>query len=116
MGHDRAKTMPRNGCAYGELRAARRDASFFNSPGYAARYHVIIGVPRSGGYEPGPPWDVPACNRNPMFEHNAMPLDLDFTGLPARMVDPVLRCRRRGCRERWPMTSTSTPDREDAAP
>lgn len=70
-------------------RAALRDASWYRSPGRAGRYHIVGG---DGGSE--------CCG---------MPLILEDTGIAPRdmTVDPAaveefLRCRRYGCKERWP--------------
>jgi len=73
----------------GEVRAASRDASFFNSPGTARKVHFVAG---DGGS---------ACR--------GMPLVLESVSLPVRdltmsaaEVPDHIRCRAKGCRERWP--------------
>lgn len=69
------------------IQAARRDASLSRSPGRAARHHVVVN-------------DRAGCNQHDLLSNNAMPLQ-DHR-VAAAKVDPVLRCRRNGCRERWP--------------
>lgn len=65
-------------------RAALRDASFYDSPGYAGRYHVAYGEG----------W-TPACN-----PYGA--LLTETTGRDAATVPEHVRCQRPGCRKRWP--------------
>lgn len=62
-------------------RAATRDASWFSSPGISRRLHVVAD---DSGSE---------CCGMPLVLDQARALD---------DVDPVLRCQRHGCRERWP--------------
>lgn len=68
------------GCPEAGL-AAWRDASWWQSPGTARRYHVVAA---DGGSE--------CCG---------MPLVTDIAQ-PPEAVALVLRCMRHGCRERWP--------------
>jgi hypothetical protein len=65
------------------LMAASRDASWYQSPGRAYVMHVATGT-----------WQ-PTCN--PL---RAL-LD-ETTGRPAVNVPERVRCRRPGCRTRWP--------------
>jgi hypothetical protein len=68
--------------------AAWRDASWYEHPGKAWVYHVVL-----GDFQP-------ACNQS-----NSMRTGVslcDFTVRPAAEVPLRLRCRRPGCRVRWP--------------
>lgn len=70
--------------------AGKRDASWWNQPNvrHPARWHVILG-------------ERAACGRlMVVFEDDLRPLD-------DRSV--ILRCRRNGCRQRWP-ESVATSD------
>lgn len=66
----------------GEIQAAFRDASFFRNPN--TRTPKMAHVLRSDG--------SPACGL----------LTLMGDPEPAERVDALLRCKRPGCRERWP--------------
>jgi hypothetical protein len=59
------------------------DSSWFASPSGGSRYHICD--------DDG----APMCNR-----HRA--LIAEFTVMPATEVPTVVRCRRSGCRQRWP--------------
>ena len=71
------------------LMAARRDASWYSCPGRAGRYHVVApdGI---GGL----------CGVQMLAA-----VGETSTAIPAERVEPVLRCRRRGCAEAWPAPS-----------
>jgi hypothetical protein len=62
--------------------AARRDASWWNSPGTAYVYHVAT-------------TDMAAC----CFRDQPL---AEFTSQDAAKVPAAQRCRRRGCATRWP--------------
>lgn len=64
-----------------ELLAAPRDASLFAHPGVARKRHII------------------AADRGSACQGHALVLSL---AEPAAQVEAVLRCRRNGCKERWP--------------
>lgn len=73
----------------GEVRAARRDASWFSRPGRSQCMHIVA---EDGGS---------ACR--------GFPLILETTGLPVRDqttaaadVPEYSRCRAKGCAGRWP--------------
>lgn len=77
------------GEASGEVRAATRDATWYEKPGVAYAMHIVA---EDGGS---------ACR--------GMPLVLETVSLPPRdvtvlasSVAPQFRCRAHGCRERWP--------------
>ena len=67
-----------------EVRAAMRDASFANSPGVAARYHVVV-----DGH--------PACNQT-----NRSMVLVTEADQPAETIPESLRCQRPACRKLWP--------------
>jgi hypothetical protein len=72
-------------------RAAMRDASQLRRPGTASKYHVVSDDMGA--------WS--ACGASPLvLETVSLPAG-DVT-LDAALVPPGLRCRRKGCRERWP--------------
>lgn len=73
-----------------ELQAAFRDASFWRKPD--TRFAKMAHVLRADG--------TPACGLNAMMGDPE----------PAEGVQVVLRCKRAGCREKWPTT-----DPEDRA-
>lgn len=70
-------------------RAAWRDASWYKKPGTAYRYHVV-------GDDSGS-----ACSGMPLILESVSIPVRDQT-VPAESVAEHLRCKRRGCRERWP--------------
>lgn len=63
--------------------AAMRDASWYSNPGRAGRYHVI-----------DPKTHASCCG--------TCRLDNESTRIELTAVVPVLRCRRKGCAEKWP--------------
>jgi hypothetical protein len=69
------------------LMAARRDASWYQYPGTAYVMHVATDT-----------WQ-PACN--PLHA-----LLAEFTAKPAADVPEHARCRRPGCRTRWPRSGS----------
>lgn len=69
-----------------ELLAAPRDASLFSHPGVARKRHIIAG------------------DRGSACQGHALALSL---AEPAEQVAAVLRCRRNGCKERWPQNAAS---------
>ena len=76
-----------------ELLAARRDASFYEHPGRAYVYHVVVVLP-SGRPAPG-------CNQRDDYPRGALLYDL-ARFLPAEKIPDYQQCRRPGCRVRWP--------------
>jgi len=66
----------------GPVLASWRDASWFNSPGVARRYHVLLD-------------GMAACNTRSML------LSDEATRL-AEGVEQRLRCQRPGCKGLWP--------------
>ncbi len=89
-----------------QLLAAQRDASFWPSPGTnGGKYHVVVTVPADDQQ-----CDVAACSQNPWY-HGGWgsvrgQLILLDERTPAEQVPEVLRCRRPGCRRRWPTQPT----------
>jgi len=71
------------------FRAAWRDASWYNSPGTARRYHVV----RDGIFASCAPV-VLVTDRFDMTRAD--------TTVRAGSVPAALRCQRNGCRGRWP--------------
>lgn len=65
--------------------AYRRDASFYDFPGWGSQYHFC---------RPSDP-ALSRCSRRIVL--------VDFAGLRPAEVPALLRCQRRGCRERWPV-------------
>jgi hypothetical protein len=65
-----------------ELQAAFRDASFWRKPD--TRFAKMAHILRTDG--------TPSCGLHAMMGDPE----------PAARVQVVLRCKRRGCRERWP--------------
>lgn len=76
-----------------ELMAAMRDASWFRKPGRAGRYHVVI--KRPDGLEA-------ACGQFAFLQRDADAFRSRGAIERAADVALVLRCRRNGCRQRWP--------------
>jgi len=72
----------------GVVMAAWRDASWFNHPGTAHRFHVVAGD-----------W-MAACNTQ-------WCMLAEFTGQAASEVPGYLRCQRPGCKSRWPQGGRS---------
>lgn len=77
-----------------KLMAARRDASWYVSPGRADVYHVAAKIKGT--------W-MPACNttlrHGHLAGHKGVILD-ERTLIPAK--DARSRCERPGCKQRWP--------------
>jgi hypothetical protein len=71
-----------------ELMAATRDASWTDRPNTRSvkQFHIVL---------PGTKW-LPACNPSNML------LDSDESARPAAQVPVPNRCRRPGCKVRWP--------------
>lgn len=65
-----------------KVMAAWRDASFWNNPGHASRYHVMID-------------GMGACDSRTM-------LLISEKAVPAETVAATMRCQRPGCKRRWP--------------
>ena len=61
--------------------AGLRDASWYNYPGTASRYHILDGV-------------APACNTHSAYLTGS-------TLRPAVDVPREMRCQRSGCKQRW---------------
>lgn len=80
------------------LGAAWRDAAFFATHGRAGRYHVVL-----DGRGARPERTMSACGQPSV--------GVGPSGISELMsladVPEVLRCQRRGCRERWPRGGTS---------
>ncbi len=70
------------------LMAATRDASFYNSPGVAKRYHVI-----------GPHADHRGQRRDAACGKFLLVLE---SSIPIEAVAPELRCQHLGCKHLWP--------------
>ena len=71
--------------------AARRDASWYNSPGQSFVYHIWT----SDG--------CPRCNSGVFLSTE--------TRQRAGSIEPELRCKRNGCRQAWPQaTPKEQPD------
>lgn len=67
----------------GPRMAAVRDASWYNYPGWAGKYHIVHG-------------DRSACGRCPLIMN-----DEDYMK-PASSIPEHMRCRKHGCAEAWP--------------
>lgn len=76
------------------MTAGMRDASWYAHPGAAARYHV---------------WrdHHPACTPRAFLA--------EYTRIPAPDVPDALRCRRNGCRGRWPSRPAAAAHQKDPA-
>jgi hypothetical protein len=74
-----------------ELLAAKRDASFYDKPGRAEQYHVVI----------DDKCNVAACSP-PKTWRSARMMLAEFTARPAVDVPDIARCQRPGCKQRWP--------------
>jgi hypothetical protein len=75
-------------------RAAMRDATSYNRPGTARRYHVV----REKIFA--------SCSRTVLVTDAADLMRTDTT-VRAGSVPLILRCQRRGCREKWPARLSS---------
>ena len=77
------------------VRAAKRDASWYDKPGQSWRWHIVLREQYAACSPPHP-------------ERNHWPrmvLAIDGSGggtRPAAEVPDISRCRRPGCRQRWP--------------
>lgn len=73
----------------GDVRAARRDASWFRKPGVSMRMHVMA---EDGGS---------ACRGSPLILESVSLPPVDMT-VRAVNVPEWSRCQGHGCKERWP--------------
>jgi hypothetical protein len=73
----------------GEVLAGLRDASWYERPGQALQRHIVLDG-----------WHA-ACSP-PHPGRRARMLLVEFTAVPAAEVPDVARCKRPGCRQRWP--------------
>lgn len=75
-------------------RAAMRDATSYNYPGTARRYHVVR--------------DQAFASCSPvLLVTDRFDLDEGDVTVRAGSVPLILRCQRRGCREKWPARGSS---------
>lgn len=77
--------------------AATRDASWYNKPGVAMQYHVVM---------EGAGWYA-ACSPPKPGQGLPRMLLVDFTVVDAAEVTEIARCKRPGCRQRWPEPASS---------
>jgi len=70
-------------------RAAMRDATSYNHPGTARRYHIV----RDKIFA--------SCSRT-ILATSKFDLERTDTTVQAGSVPVILRCQRRGCQEKWP--------------
>lgn len=89
LGHDETQA-PLNPAVPVLMRAAKRDASWYAYPGTAWQYHIVVGDL------------LPACNPQGA-------LLTEETARPAEEVAEDVRCRRPGCRVRWPKGKGARP-------
>lgn len=76
------------------IRAALRDASWYNRPGRASRYHVIPATEETGSLGAFDAATRSSCG---------LPVTVaDYATVALEDVAKHMRCQRRGCRERWP--------------
>lgn len=73
----------------GEVRAARRDASWYRKPGRSWKSHIVA--------EDG----ALACRGFPLVLETVSVPPRDMT-VPAASVQEESRCRANGCKGRWP--------------
>lgn len=70
------------------MMAARRDASWYASPGAAWRYHVSVDL-------------VAACNSRVALTENTL--------LACEYVPERMRCQRSACKKHWPENAGAKP-------
>lgn len=75
-------------------RVYRRDASLFNSPGYSGSYHFWTDDQLATGTVDGPGVIRSRCG--------IVMAPVEFTEREPADVPPACRCRRSGCKQRWP--------------